>query len=264
MSWIRRNALRAVLFSTVILGLSLLATAIGHGVWAQQPAPHQSLFQGLRYRSIGPARGGRVTAVAGHRREPQTYYMGATGGGVWKTTDAGQNWANISDGYFETSSIGAIAVADSDPNVIYVGTGSAAIRSNVIRGLGVWRSTDGGKTWRNVGLRGAGQIGAIRIHPRQPLIAYVAVLGQPFGPSDERGVFRTMDGGETWQKVLFIDPQTGVVSLAMNPANPEEIYAGVWQAERRPWTILSGGPATKTGRYKTTNGGNTWTHLTKG
>jgi photosystem II stability/assembly factor-like uncharacterized protein len=264
MSWIRRNALRAVLFSTVILGLSLLATAIGHGVWAQQPAPHQSLFQGLRYRSIGPARGGRVTAVAGHRREPQTYYMGATGGGVWKTTDAGQNWANISDGYFETSSIGAIAVADSDPNVIYVGTGSAAIRSNVIRGLGVWRSTDGGKTWRNVGLRGAGQIGAIRIHPRQPLIAYVAVLGQPFGPSDERGVFRTMDGGETWQKVLFIDPQTGVVSLAMNPANPEEIYAGVWQAERRPWTILSGGPATKTGIYKTTNGGNTWTHLTKG
>ena len=213
------------------------------GVTAQAPPTVSSWFEGLRYRSVGPARGGRVTAVAGHRRQPHTFYMGATGGGVWKTTDAGQNWDNVSDGFFETPSIGAIAVADSDPSVIYVGTGSAAIRSNVIRGLGIWKSTDGGKTWRHVGLRNGGQIGAIRIHPQQPKIAYAAVLGQPFGANEERGVYRTMDGGETWQRVLFIDRETGAVSLAMNPANPEEIYAGVWQAVRRPWTILSGGPA---------------------
>src|SRR5215831_21173881 len=132
------------------------------------------LFQGLRYRNIGPHRGGRVTAVAGHRRQPHTFYMGATGGGVWKTTDAGQSWQNISDGFFETPSIGAIAVAESDPNVIYVGTGSAAIRSNVILGRGVYKSTDAGKTWRHVGLREAGQIGSIRVHPQNPDIAFVA------------------------------------------------------------------------------------------
>lgn len=231
---------------------------------AQTESTVSSWFEKLRYRSIGPARGGRVTAVAGHRRQPHTFYMGTTGGGVWKTTDAGQNWVNISDGFLTTPSIGAIAVADSDPDVIYVGTGSAAIRSNVIRGLGVWKSTDGGKSWRHVGLRNGGQIGSIRIHPQQPQIAYAAVLGQPFGANEERGVYRTMDGGETWQRVLYIDRETGAVSLAMNPANPEELYAGVWQAVRRPWTILSGGPAGKTGLYKTTNGGATWTHLTNG
>ena len=247
----------------------LLAFPAGLGTVAAQSAGStvkspDMWLQGMRFRSIGPARGGRVTAVAGHRRQPHTFYFGATGGGVWKTTDAGHNWFNISDGYFDTASIGAIAVADSDPEVIYVGTGSAAIRSNVIRGRGVWKSTDGGQSWRNIGLRGVGQIGAIRIHPRQPQIAYVATLGQPFGSNDERGLFRTMDGGETWQRVLFIDRDTGIVSLALNPANPLEIYAGAWQAVRRPWTILSGGPAEKTGIYKTTDGGTTWTHLTKG
>lgn len=255
------------LFFFMILVFSLLpvADSIRSGmVNAQAQSSVRSWFEGMRYRSVGPARGGRVTAVAGHRRQPHTFYMGATGGGVWKTTDAGQNWINISDGFFDTPSIGAIAVADSDPNVIYVGTGSAAIRSNVIRGLGVWRSNDGGKSWRHIGLRNAGQIGAIRVHPQQPLIAYVAALGQPFGANEDRGVFRTMDGGETWQRVLFIDKETGAVSLAMNPSNPEEIYAGVWQAVRHPWTILSGGPAGKAGLYKTTNGGQTWAHLTNG
>lgn len=227
-------------------------------------APEANLFNGLRYRSIGPHRGGRVTAVAGHRKQVQTFYMGATGGGVWKTTDAGDSWANISDGFFETASIGAIAVADSDPNVVYVGTGSAAIRSNVILGRGVYKSTDAGKTWTQIGLRNAGQIGAIRIHPQDPNVAYVAALGQPFGPNSERGVFRTKDGGKTWEKVLFINDKTGAVSLAMNPANPQEIYAGSWQAVRRPWTIVSGGPAAECGIYKSTDGGNTWTHLTKG
>ena len=222
------------------------------------------LFQALRYRSIGPARGGRVTAVAGHRRQPHTFYMGATGGGVWKTTDAGQSWQNVSDGFFETASIGAIAVAESDPNVVYVGTGSAAIRSNVILGRGVYKSTDAGKTWTHVGLRYAGQIGSLKVDPRDANVAYVAALGQPFGANAERGVFRTKDGGKSWQKVLFINDRTGAVSLAMNPANPSELYAGAWQAVRKPWTIVSGGPAAECGIYKSTDGGDTWKHLDNG
>jgi len=188
--------------------------------------------------------------------------MGATGGGVWKTTNAGHTWTNVSDGYFETASIGAIEVAESNPNVVYAGTGSAAIRSNVIIGRGMYKSTDAGRTWSHVGLRDAGQIGALEIHPRDADIAYAAALGSPFGPNPERGVFRTTDGGRTWKKVLYISEKVGAVALAMNPANPQEIYAGAWQAERKPWTIMSGGPAKQTGIYKTTDGGETWTHLT--
>jgi photosystem II stability/assembly factor-like uncharacterized protein len=205
-----------------------------------------------------------VTAVAGHRREPHTFYMGATGGGVWKTTDAGDLWVNVSDSFFETGSIGAIAVAESDPNVVYAGTGSAAIRSNVILGRGVYKSADAGKTWTHIGLRDAGQIGAVRVHPRDANVAFVAALGNPFGPNAERGVFRTKDGGKSWQKVLFVNDQTGAVSLAMNPRNPDELYATAWRASRKPWTIVSGGPASETGIYKTTDGGDTWSHLAKG
>lgn len=226
--------------------------------------PDSSQLTALRYRNIGPFRGGRVTAVAGHRRQLCTFYIGATGGGVWKTTDCGATWRNLSDGFFATGSIGAIAVAESNPDVIYAGTGSAAIRSNVIRGRGVYKSTDAGKTWTFVGLRDTGQIGAIRIHPRDPDVAYVAALGQPFGPNKERGVFRTRDGGRTWQHVLAINDRTGAVALAMSPADPSVLYAGAWRGERKPWTIISGGPAAEAGLYKTTDGGDRWTHLTNG
>lgn len=256
-----------VLSWIVILSAAVLALEVGPQATvpsAANPLVNPALFEGLRYRSIGPHRGGRVTALGGHRRQPHTFYMGATGGGVWKTTNAGQLWVNISDGVFATASIGAIDVAESNPDILYVGTGSAAIRSNVIQGRGVYKSADAGKTWTFVGLREVGQIGALRIHPLNPDVAFVAAVGQPFGPNPERGVFRTKDGGSTWQKVHYINERTGAVSLALNPSNPNEIYAGAWRAERRPWTIISGGPASEGGIYKSTDGGDTWTKLSKG
>ncbi|MBP1602391.1 MAG: hypothetical protein H6Q06_2542, partial [Acidobacteria bacterium] len=263
----------------LLLAISIAAALLAHSVAREGKPPPQSgnggatasdtswdpaLFRGLRYRLVGPFRGGRVTAVAGHRRQPSTFYMGSTGGGVWKTTDSGHSWINLSDGYFETGSIGAIDVSESNPDVLYVGTGSAAIRSNVIVGRGVYKSTDAGRTWSFCGLREAGQIGSVRIHPANQDIVYVAAVGQAFGPNPERGVFRTRDGGKSWQKVLFLNDRTGAVSLAMNPSNPNEIYAGAWRAERKPWTIISGGPASEAGLYKTTDGGDHWIKLSRG
>lgn len=247
------------------LGLILLGAVLSGAVPdTTAPAVDPALFQGLKFRGIGPARGGRVTAVAGHRRQPGTFYMGATGGGVWKTVNYGQTWLPISDGAFETGSIGAIAVAESNPDVVLVGTGSAAIRSNVILGKGVYKSTDGGRTWRHVGLRDAGQIGSVRIDPRNPDVVWVAALGSPFGPGPARGVFKTTDGGATWRKVLFVNDRIGAVSLSLNPSNPDEIFAGMWQAQRKPWTIVSGGPASKTGLYKSTDAGDTWRKIDDG
>ena len=242
---LRVPAMRVFIAASVIALAAVSPRLARLAAQTSAPGVAPATWQDLRYRNIGPHRGGRVTAVAGHRRQPATFYMGATGGGVWKTTDNGVTWVNVSDGYFATGSIGAIDVAESDPNVVYVGTGSAAIRSNVIQGRGVFTSADAGKTWKAVGLRDAGQIGAWS-STRDANVVYVAALGQPFGPNPERGVFKTTDGGKTWKKVLFINDRTGVVSLAMNPANPREIYAGAWRAERRPWTIISGGPASET------------------
>ncbi|MBI4538380.1 MAG: glycosyl hydrolase [Gemmatimonadetes bacterium] len=213
----------------------------------------------MRYRMIGPHRGGRSTAVAGIAEQPETYFMGSTGGGVWRTDNAGEPWANVSDGFFAAGSIGAIDVADSDRHVIYVGTGSACIRGNVSTGRGLYRSVDGGKTWTFAGLRDAGQIGDIIVHPRDANVVYVAALGHAFGPSSERGVFRSRDGGKTWEKVLFISDSTGFVDLAMNPRNPRELYATAWRAERKPWVIISG--AQEGGLWKSVDGGDTWGKL---
>lgn len=251
-----------------VLGLTIL-TAVGvppRPLEAQQETPRDgydpSLLQALQYRPVGPHRGGRVTAVTGVHSDPFTYYMGSVGGGVWHTDDAGMTWRNISDGFFEAGPVGSIAVAPSDPNVLYVGTGSACVRGNVSTGIGVYRSTDSGRTWTHVGLRDAGQIGRIRVHPRDPDVVYAAVLGHPFGRNEDRGVFRTRDGGATWQRVLYVSDSTGAVDLAMNPSNPRILYAAMWRVERKPWTLISG--SRDSGIYRTTDAGGTWQKLAGG
>lgn len=222
---------------------------------------NEKLFESLKWRCAGPFRGGRVVAVAGHPTERATFYHGACAGGVWKTTDGGNIWENISDGYMKTSAVGAIAVAESDPNVIYIGTGETAIRGNVSHGDGVYKTTDGGRSWKNVGLKDTRHIGRVRIHPENANIVYVAALGHAWGPNDERGVFRTTDGGETWERVLHVSDRAGAVDMSMNPQNPREIYATIWQAQRYPHALSSGGP--DSGLWKTTDGGDTWTDITR-
>jgi len=219
-----------------------------------------SQLASLEWRLIGPHRGGRVVAVSGVVSDPMTYYFGACAGGVWKTRDGGTTWRNVSDGYFGTSAVGAIAGAPSDPNVIYVGTGEATIRGNVSHGDGVYKSTDGGKTWRNMGLADTRHIGKIRIHPQNPDIVYVAALGHAWGPNTERGVYRSKDGGETWEQVLYRSEHAGSHDLSMDPHNPRVLYAAIWQTRRFPHTFSSGGP--DSGLWKTTDGGDTWVELT--
>ena len=220
------------------------------------------LFGSVRYRYVGPSRGGRVTAVAGHVDQASTFYMGATGGGVWKTTDYGHSWHNISDDYFGTGSIGAIRVADSDPNIVYVSTGSDGLRSNVIIGDGVYKSTDAGATWEHIGLEATGNSGAILIHPDDPDLVYVAAIGNPFTPNDERGVYRSSDGGASWENVLFVSDSTGAVDLEFAPDDPNTIYASMWQTERKPWTIISGGM--QGGVFISRDGGDSWDRATDG
>ena len=234
---------------------------------ARPPAPFTGTIDaktlsGLRFRNIGPARGGRVTAVAGVPSQPFTFYMGSTGGGVWRTVDAGQSWLPLTDGQIGAGSMGAIDVSLSDPNTIYIGTGSDGLRSNVSVGDGVYKSTDAGKTWTHIGLRESGHIGGIRIHPTDPNVAFVAAIGNGFRPNAERGVFRTKDGGRTWQKVLFVSDSTGAVDVEFQPGNPSVLFASMWRAERKPWTIISG--AREGGVYRSTNGGDTWTKITAG
>jgi photosystem II stability/assembly factor-like uncharacterized protein/polyhydroxyalkanoate synthesis regulator phasin len=221
-------------------------------------------FSSLEYRTVGPERGGRVTAVTGIPNEPGTFYLGATGGGVWKTLDYGTSWFNISDGYFETPSIGAIEVSLKNPNVVYVGTGSDGLRSNVISGKGVYRSGDAGKTWQHIGLRDAGQIGAVEIDRKDDNIVWVAAIGDAFKPNAARGIFKTTDAGRSWEKVLFISEETGFSDLEIHPKKSDVIYAAAWKGQRKPWTIISGGTNAEGGIYKSKNGGKDWIKLEKG
>ena len=231
-----------------------------------QPTPvDTALFRDLEYRMVGPTRGGRVTAVEGHPAHPQTFYMGAAGGGgVWKTTDYGETWTPLTDGEgLKSTAIGALEVPAADTSVVYAGTGSEAIRANVTTGRGVYKSTDAGASWQFLGLEDAGQIGAIKAHPQDPDRVFVAALGHPFGKNEQRGVFRSVDGGDTWEKVLYASDSTGAVDLAVHPENPDVLYAALWRAERKPWTIISGNDGGD-GLYKSTDGGDTWTKLSGG
>ncbi len=215
----------------------------------------------LQYRLVGPFRGGRVGAVAGVASQPNVYYFGATGGGVWKTTDGGKNWSPVSDQFFKTGSVGAIAVSESDPNIIYVGMGEETLRGNVSHGDGVYKSVDGGKSWKFTGLGETRQIGRIRVDPKNPDIAYVAAIGHIWAANSERGVFKTTDGGKTWKKILFRDENTGANEIVLDPANPNTIYATFWQFQRTPWGFNSGGAGSSI--YKSTDGGDNWTELSR-
>ena len=251
----------------VVLSAGLLAPSAGVAHAQSRPVADVPGFDaarlgGMRYRMIGPARGGRVTAVTGVNQEPHTFYLGSTGGGVWKTVDAGATWRNVSDHAFASGSIGAMDVADSDPNVVYVGTGSEGIRSNVSIGKGLYKSADAGRTWRFVGLRDAGQIGAVAVHPTNPDVVYAAVVGNIFATGQTRGVYRTRDGGATWQRVLFLSDSTGAVDVELQPGNPDVIYASAWRGARRPWTVISGGG--EDGIFRSRDGGETWTRLAGG
>ena len=220
----------------------------------------EHLLSHLTWRSVGPTRGGRVLGVAGHSVDKLVFYQGSAGGGVWKTEDAGANWKNVSDGFFRTGSVGAVEVARSRPDVVYVGMGEACIRGNASHGDGVYRTDDGGVTWRHLGLEATRQIGRIRVHPLDPDIAWVAALGDAWGPSEARGVYRTRDGGATWDKVLYRDENTGAIDLVLDPKNPDIIYASMLELRRFPWGFRSAGPGTSL--FKSIDGGDTWTELT--
>ena len=212
----------------------------------------------MKWRQIGPFRGGRVLAVAGVPGDPNTYYFGAVAGGIFKSTNGGMTWTPTFD-HQSISSIGAIAVADADHNILYAGSGEACLRGNISYGDGVYKSTDAGQTWKNVGLKDSRHIGAVIIDPRNPDIVLVAALGHAWGPNAERGVFRTADGGKTWQKVLYKDENTGAIDVVFDPKNSSIVYAALYQVRRQPWTFTSGGPGS--GLYKSTDGGLTWKQL---
>ena len=248
--------------------LVLCALCVGVLTVSAQVAPPaggdlNSVFAPVKWRSIGPFRGGRANAGTGVVGDPKTYYMGTTGGGVWKTEDMGITWRNVSDGYFKTGTIGAIAVAESDPNVVYVGTGEHAVRGVMTHdGDGMYRSTDAGKTWKTIGLDLSQHIARIVVDPRNPDVVYVAAQGALYGPSAERGVFKSTDGGATWKKVLYVDDKTGAAELSMDAHNPRILYAAMWEHGRLPWKVISGGPGS--GLYKSTDSGETWEKMTKG
>ncbi len=250
-------------FIMIVLGSTLTLFAQGSRDTTTNESGLAAVFKPLKYRNIGPFRGGRSVCASGVIGDPLTYYMGTTGGGLWKTEDAGHRWQNISDGYFKTGSVGAVAVSASDPNVVYVGMGEHAPRGVMTSyGDGVYKSTDAGKTWKYIGLKETQQIARIVIHPKNPDILYVAAQGHLNDNNVERGIFKSIDGGVTWNKVLYVNDRTGCAELSMDLSDPNILYAAMWEHQRLPWKVISGGPGS--GLYKSTDGGATWTAMTEG
>ncbi len=238
----------------------LVTLLVGAPAFAQNVDFKPDLFPGLQWRNIGPMRGGRSLSCTGSPGRPNEYYFGATGGGLWKTTDSGGSWFPVTDGKISSSSIGAVAVAETNPDIIYIGGGETQLRGSITQGDGVYKSTDGGKTWRYLGLPESQAVSRIRIHPTNPDIVYVGVLGHVYGDNEERGVYRSTDGGNTWEKILYKSDKAGAADLIIDRRNPRILYASLWQVYRKAWKMWGGGP--DSGLYKSENGGDTWVELT--
>src|SRR6267143_6190277 len=241
-----------------LVWVAALAIPLMFGTGAGAQTLNENSLKGMKWREIGPFRGGRVLAVAGVAGDPNTYYFGAVAGGVWKTTDGGLTWAPLTD---QTSimSVGAIAVAPSDANVIYAGTGESCIRGNISYGDGMYKSVDAGKTWTHIGLEDTEHISRVIVDPQNPDVVFVAALGHAYGNNEMRGVFRSDDGGKTWKKTLYKDDKTGAIDLVFDPHNSHVLFAALWEAHRTPWSLVSGGPGS--GLYKSSDGGATWKRL---
>lgn len=250
-----------MLYRLYALAVALVLLPLCLPAQQNSQAVPEKLFAKMEWRNIGPYRGGRSLTAVGHASQPLTYYFGATGGGVWKTTDGGANWSCVSDKFFGTSSVGAIAIAPSDPNVLFAGMGETDIRGNIAMGDGVYRTTDAGATWKHVGLKETQAVAKIVIHPHNPDIVYVAAMGHIFGQNKERGVYRSTDGGTTWKQILYKNEKTGAINIVLDPANPRILYASLWQAYRAPHEMSSGGEGS--GIWKSTDGGDTWTDITR-
>ncbi|MFN9424247.1 MAG: WD40/YVTN/BNR-like repeat-containing protein, partial [Gemmatimonas sp.] len=243
-----------------VIALGLIGSVANAQGGAGRPVANADTSFDVKWRNLGPNQAGRMTAVAGSTARPDEYYMGTTGGGVWKTTDGGKTVFPVTDAYFG-GTIGSIDVQQSNPDVVWVGGGETPIRGNVSHGDGVWKSSDAGKTWQYMGLKETQYIARVRIHPTNPDIVYVGALGHVFGPNKERGVYRTTDGGKTWKNILFRNDSTGVADMILDPSNPRIMYVSFWQAGRKPWQLVSGGMGS--GIFKTTDGGDTWTEITR-
>jgi photosystem II stability/assembly factor-like uncharacterized protein len=252
------SPLRSTLLALALLAAPPLAAQVERNT---PPEADSVRYRGLAWRNLGPDRGGRSIAVSGSASRPLEYYFGATGGGLWKTTDGGQTWEPVTDGKIGSSSVGAVEVCQSNPDVVYIGTGESQLRGNIQAGDGVYRSTDAGKTWTHVGLREARNVGRIRVHPTDCNVAYAAAFGHYSEENPERGIYKTTDGGATWTRVLYRDPRSGGVDISIDPQNPEIVYAALWEAWRKQWGMSSGGPGS--GLFRSTDGGATWTELTR-
>lgn len=248
-------------YSFFFIALILLSFPSSAQTKATEPVVDPSYYNNLSWRNIGPNRGGRSLGSSGSPGRPNEYYFGATGGGLWKTVDGGSEWFPVTDGQISSSSIGAVAVAETNPDVVYIGGGETQLRGSITQGDGVYKTNDGGKTWRHVGLKETQAISRIRIHPTNPEVVYVAALGHPYGENEERGVFRSTDGGNTWKKVLYVSPRAGAADLIIDRTNPKILYASTWQVYRKAWKMWGGGPDCKL--YKSVDGGDNWIELTK-